>query len=382
MATTTMKPLQFFVPITRVNDEAREIEGIAFANEVVEGEGGIRLKRTAMEEATPEYMQWGAVREMHQPVAAGTAIGVEWNDQGAVLRAKIVDDEAWEKVKQGVYKGLSVGVAARVMRGKNVEKANWIETSLVDRPKDPDAKIIAFRAADATDEYECEIEEEPVLQRLTFADMIQSLKQDDLVSDLRSAFYALCDSLWSIQYGDKVTDKPAAIAQTVQEFCDYLPTLAAENAEAFRGALTTALTRLKADAPTADITRLQTLEAEQTDLLTRVQTAETELARVQTALTESQSALAVAEERVKVLEKMPAPVAKPPVRYPAAFDRTFTANEPPEGDTDEIDTLQAELTRLTSEQPKGLDAQKQAVQRMQVIKMRLKELGANVTLNR
>ena len=74
-----------------------------------------------------------------------------WDKKGALLTAKIVDDGAWKKCVERVYKGFSVGVRAVEMRGLNVEKARWVETSLVDRPADPDAKISLVRA-DLTDD--------------------------------------------------------------------------------------------------------------------------------------------------------------------------------------------------------------------------------------
>jgi len=129
-------------------------------NEVVDGEGGIRLLRSTMEAATPDYMRWGAVREMHQPSAVGTALGVDWDERGAFFRCKVVDDAAWAKVQAGVYKGFSVGVLPRVMRGNQVTQATWAETSLVDRPKDPDAAFSVFRAEGFDAEAEVEVVEE------------------------------------------------------------------------------------------------------------------------------------------------------------------------------------------------------------------------------
>jgi len=133
------------VPIDRVDEEERIVEGYAFVNETVPGEGGMRLKRTAMEGATGDYMKWGAIREMHQPSAAGTALSVEWDEKGARIRAKVVDDQAWKKVTERVYKAFSIGVMPTVVRGKDVEQCMWAETSLVDRPKDQDATLDVFR---------------------------------------------------------------------------------------------------------------------------------------------------------------------------------------------------------------------------------------------
>ena len=130
MQTTKMNPIYLFAEIERVDEDARTVEAYAFVNEVVEGEGGIRLKRSAMEEATGDYLKWSNVRRMHQADAVGVAHSVEWDAHGARMVLEIVDDDAWTKVKRGVYKGLSVGVQATVMRGKDVVKCRWIETSL------------------------------------------------------------------------------------------------------------------------------------------------------------------------------------------------------------------------------------------------------------
>src|SRR6185312_5604975 len=181
MRIQNQNPLHFFAPIVRYDDDKRIVVGRAFANEVVTGEGGIRLKSSAMENATADYMKYGTIRAMHQPVAAGTATpndpeiakecGVSWIDfdgkRVADISCYISDDTEWKKVKDGTYKGFSVGVAPKVMRGKTVESCTWFETSLVDRPKDPDALFTAFRV-DGLGEILCEIhdDEEEEIERL------------------------------------------------------------------------------------------------------------------------------------------------------------------------------------------------------------------------
>jgi len=143
-----LKLLRFSVPITRVDEQERIVEGYAFVNETVPGEGGMVLKRAAMMAATEDYLKWGAIRAMHQPIAAGTAIDVVWDDKGAFLRAKVIDDDSWKKVTERVYKAFSIGVRPDVVRGKSIEKCTWVENSLVDRPADPDAAILTFRMED------------------------------------------------------------------------------------------------------------------------------------------------------------------------------------------------------------------------------------------
>jgi len=166
--------MHLFFPISRVDEDKRIVEGVAFANEIVAGEGGICLRASAMEDATADYMKFGTIRSMHQPNAAGTATpndpdiakecGVTWDTvdgkRVATLRSYISDDNDWKKVKDGTYKGYSVGVAPKVMRGKNVESCTWYETSLVDRPKDPDALLTTFRVDGMPDEVEVEILDE------------------------------------------------------------------------------------------------------------------------------------------------------------------------------------------------------------------------------
>ena len=55
--TQKIAPMYLTVPITRVDKDTREVEGYAFVNEVVPGEGGMRLKRSAMQAATSDYMK-------------------------------------------------------------------------------------------------------------------------------------------------------------------------------------------------------------------------------------------------------------------------------------------------------------------------------------
>ena len=62
----------------------------------------------------------------------------------------MVDDDAWAKVKEGVYKGLSIG--GRVTARDAINKAlitgvELTEISLVDRPANPEALIDPYKAA-------------------------------------------------------------------------------------------------------------------------------------------------------------------------------------------------------------------------------------------
>lgn len=56
------------------------------------------VRASAVREAIPAYMMFGAVREMHQPSAAGTALSLEVRDRKTHFEAHVVDAEAVKKV--------------------------------------------------------------------------------------------------------------------------------------------------------------------------------------------------------------------------------------------------------------------------------------------
>ncbi len=107
----------------------------------------------AVRAALPAYMAFGAIREMHQPRAAGAALAAEVDDDGATrLCAHVVDPVAVQKVKAGVYKGLSIG--GKVLSRDPVDPSvitsiRLDEISLVDRPCNPEAVIDLWKAEGA-----------------------------------------------------------------------------------------------------------------------------------------------------------------------------------------------------------------------------------------
>lgn len=131
-----------------LDDGTIKVWGYASAD--TEDSDGETITADAMKAALPGYMKWGAVREMHQAKAAGTAIEAEVQDDGKTwFGAHIVDAEAVKKVKANVYKGFSIGgkVTERDELNKSVIKGlNLIEVSLVDRPANPDAVFTMYKA--------------------------------------------------------------------------------------------------------------------------------------------------------------------------------------------------------------------------------------------
>lgn len=119
------------------------------SSEAVDSDGEI-IVAEAMKAAIPDYMKFGAVREMHGSNAAGTAIEINVEDDGRTFfGAHIVDPVAVTKVKTGVYKGFSIGgsVTARDELNKSqITGLKLTEISLVDRPANPDAVFTCFKA--------------------------------------------------------------------------------------------------------------------------------------------------------------------------------------------------------------------------------------------
>lgn len=138
--------MKIFVPIAKIDDEQRFVYGYA-TTEALDAQGEV-VKRAAIEAALPAYMRYANIREMHQLSAVGVAEAADLDEKGLYLKAKVVDDEAWAKVKAGVYKGFSIG--GRVT-GRDADDRKLItgvelhEISLVDRPANPEAMIDAFK---------------------------------------------------------------------------------------------------------------------------------------------------------------------------------------------------------------------------------------------
>ncbi|MFK7088677.1 HK97 family phage prohead protease [Chromobacterium violaceum] len=156
------------------DDGTLKVWGIA-STESEDSDGEI-ITAAAMKAALPDYMKFGAVREMHQAKAAGTTLELDVGDDGVTkICAHVVDSEAVKKVKASVYKGFSIGgrVTGRdELKKTTITGLRLTEISLVDRPANPDAVITCYKA-DGIDL------DEPLAKGMysvsRFADMLDSL---------------------------------------------------------------------------------------------------------------------------------------------------------------------------------------------------------------
>lgn len=148
--------------ITKIDAEQHIVEGYA-TTELPDSQGGLfqgeryvgdLVEADAVKAALPDYMEWANIREMHDNKAVGTVLKAEMQPDGRLLIvAKIVDGDAWEKVKEGVYKGFSIaGDLVRAVLdkidGKVIRRIKELilkEISLVDRPANPGARILLWK---------------------------------------------------------------------------------------------------------------------------------------------------------------------------------------------------------------------------------------------
>jgi hypothetical protein len=111
-----------------------------------------------LKRAMPHWFQTGGnIREQHSNIAAGVAQEYEAKEDGHYITALVVDPVSVKKVENGVLKGFSIGIKnPRVTRDKSamngrIVDGQIVEVSLVDRPANPNAKLVLAKSAGADD---------------------------------------------------------------------------------------------------------------------------------------------------------------------------------------------------------------------------------------
>ena len=158
--------MRLFAQLTKVDAAKRLVYGRA-CQEVVDHVGEV----FDYAKSKPHFVAWseecakdtdgkslGNVRAMHGKVAAGKLTAIDFNDAEKAIdvAAKVVDDNEWNKVLEGVYTGFSIG--GSYIGEKITEKVNGAEVvryvakpneiSLVDQPCVPTAKFFDIVKAD------------------------------------------------------------------------------------------------------------------------------------------------------------------------------------------------------------------------------------------
>lgn len=349
--TEKAKILRLSFPIEKIerDGDTLTVSGPCFVNEDV-GRGA-KIKRSAMEAATEDYMRWGAVREMHQPSAVGTALDIVWQDDGAYLRAKIVDAAAIQKVEEGVYKAYSIGITPRVMRGDWVVSCDWVEVSLVDRPADPDCPIEVERLEDGEGAV-------AILERASFSEYVEAYETGRRV-------YAAYDWLWSsiydIRCGD-AEDKARLIRQTCSEFAEYIAPLVEAESSDSRSILEV-------------VSRLEEMEAADTELSAEITRLSGELETREAAIEELRRETEAKDAEISRLKDLPARIPVKGGVPREVLERKFAQPGESEEKAD-ADALREEYRSLAAGE-KG--AGEKTVARMLHIKDQLAQMGEPLT---
>ena len=106
-----------------------------------------------LDKAMPDWFKTGGnIREQHSNIAAGVAKELDSKKDGHYISALIVDPVSVKKVETGVLKGFSIGIRApRIVRDTKAANGRIIdgqivEISLVDRPANPNAKLMLAKS--------------------------------------------------------------------------------------------------------------------------------------------------------------------------------------------------------------------------------------------
>lgn len=307
------------------------------SSEAVDSDGEV-IAAEAMKAAIPDYMKFGAVREMHGSNAAGTAIEINVEDDGRTFfGAHIVDPVAVTKVKTGVYKGFSIGgsVTARDELNKSqITGLKLTEISLVDRPANPDAVFTFYKADKPKDEEEADKDDKPAdkadetpADDAEKADDKADVKDEDKKDEAeKSASVELSESEIAIlkavlAKAEKPKDEPVAKSMwQVKSLADVLTSLkwliedaAYDNIDEAviaqikesAGSLAESLKALTISEADKLVDGLAA-KADKSDDLTKAESVD-ELVKAQDALKKSNDALAKAQAEIENLKKQAAP---------------------------------------------------------------------------
>ena len=160
--TAGMTDFRFFLPIAKIDQEKRTVSG--YASTPTKDSDGEIVSLDAIKMALPSYLEYGNIREMHALKAVGVAAETNVDKKGLFLTAYISDDQAWKKclpVKMAdgteipaTYKGFSIGGRKIDKEGDTITEIELSEISIVDRPANPDCRILIAKSAKKAEEAE------------------------------------------------------------------------------------------------------------------------------------------------------------------------------------------------------------------------------------
>src|SRR6266849_4746914 len=162
--------MDIFVPILKVDASQREVHGVMAeeardrANEIFDYESSKPYVQAWSREIekTTDGKSAGNVRGQHGKIAAGKLVSITFDDVTKTIPvvAKIVDNNEWEKVQEGVYNGFSIGgsYVNKWADGNTIRyTAKPREVSIVDNPCMYGAKFTMVKADGVEEEKDFQI---------------------------------------------------------------------------------------------------------------------------------------------------------------------------------------------------------------------------------
>jgi hypothetical protein len=193
-----MSHLSLFMPLLKADQVEQIVYGTAVV-EQVDKSGEIFDYKTSR----PEFEKWSAdilkatggkslgnIRSMHGNLAAGKLVELTFSDDRKAIdvAAKIVDNNEWAKIEQGVYTGFSIG-GKYLKRWKDGAYTRYTampsEISLVDLPCVPGASFQMVKG-DLEIQKFFRVSSIPSLPARAYADLpVVVAKRDFTVAGLR-----------------------------------------------------------------------------------------------------------------------------------------------------------------------------------------------------
>jgi hypothetical protein len=203
---------------------------------------GDRCDPAWLKRAMPEWFEWGNIREMHGPIAAGVGLEMTVDSDDYHVKSKCVDPVAAKKIVEGVYKGYSIGIKNGIREKRDGQ--NWItggtivEVSYVDRPCNPTAKLAFAKAATVGDDLDVlqpvEADPAPVAPKVALPNEFEFIVKDangewykrtftaQQRHDLAQSGAALPDGSYPIENGEDLENAIHAVGRGTKHSHDEI----------------------------------------------------------------------------------------------------------------------------------------------------------------
>lgn len=111
-----------------------------------------------LKKAMPKWFEFGNVREQHSNIVAGKAVEMTEKNGEYSLEVKVVDKNSVAKLAADLFTGMSIGIRnARLQKDASAPNGlivggDIVEVSLVDRPANPNARLVLAKSEDGEKE--------------------------------------------------------------------------------------------------------------------------------------------------------------------------------------------------------------------------------------